>query len=824
MSSSGYADGFGRRTLAFDRVTGSTCERLTLRGEFGAFERAIRERAAALQEFDDERFARVREVRRLGRGRVAVDSEQVPGERLSDLLDAVAAGPDDRVAPGVDVAVGFLLEILPALGALHAGPGMTHGAVDAGRLVLTPAGQIILLDAIYAQVLERMRLPRARLWNEFRLALPASAGPSRFDAAADVGQASLTALTLVLGRPLATGDFPAGLPGMIEEAIEIAQIRGNGLFASRLRGFFERTLPLPGRRPFTTSDQAADELLQIAETGLGLRACRAALAAFGEDMRRAVPAIPPAREPAKPSPALPPPAVVITITPPAPVPSLSFDPALVEAASVPVQAPAPQPAPAPAFMAPPPPAPDPVPHDPPAAPASGPEPADERAPQAAAPPEAAAAEPLTPAAAAAPVPASPAEEAESAAAPSPRRKRDKGPRAKRDKLRSADPPAVALPPDPPRRMPMPVGTPAPAAMPIVPQPSFGAPAAARTAASPYMQATGRVWEAPPAPAMPAPPVAAPAIALVQPVPPSVPTSSGTVRIKAEPPPGYTPPRPVSRHSGDDGLRAMPQGRRGAAAESASGFPWKIATAAVVVVLAGAAAGRAYLPDSSARTTAAAGGATAPSSAAPSAATTGTLVVTTQPEGARVLIDGKPAGASPLTLDTVPPGRRTITLIGSGGTVKRAVRIEAGKTVTLDVPIISGWVAVDAPFVVDVAAGGRALGNTQQPRLMLPPGVHRLTFTNKSLGYTETQSVEIEPGEERRVSLNPRGAVNLNAQPWAEVWIDGARVGETPLANLAVALGAREIVFKHPQYGERRVTPTIRANAPTAISIDMTKAQ
>jgi hypothetical protein len=54
-----------------------------------------------------------------------------------------------------------------------------------------------------------------------------------------------------------------------------------------------------------------------------------------------------------------------------------------------------------------------------------------------------------------------------------------------------------------------------------------------------------------------------------------------------------------------------------------------------------------------------------------------------------------------------------------------------------------------------------------------------------------------------------------------VWIDGNRVGETPIANLEVPLGTRVFIFKHPQHGERRVTATITAT-PSAVSVDFTK--
>jgi hypothetical protein len=151
-----------------------------------------------------------------------------------------------------------------------------------------------------------------------------------------------------------------------------------------------------------------------------------------------------------------------------------------------------------------------------------------------------------------------------------------------------------------------------------------------------------------------------------------------------------------------------------------------------------------------------------------------------------------------------------------------VRIEAGRTTRLDVSIFSGWVGIYAPFVVDVVEGGRVIGTTEQPRIMLSPGRHDLTLVNRDLGYSSAQTVDIEPGEVRSVSIDPRGFVNLNASPWAEVWVDGRKAGDTPLANLQLTLGVREITFRHPQLGERRVTVTVKGNGPTAVSVDMNK--
>jgi hypothetical protein len=55
-----------------------------------------------------------------------------------------------------------------------------------------------------------------------------------------------------------------------------------------------------------------------------------------------------------------------------------------------------------------------------------------------------------------------------------------------------------------------------------------------------------------------------------------------------------------------------------------------------------------------------------------------------------------------------------------------------------------------------------------------------------------------------------------------VWIDNQRMGETPLGNLKVPIGMREIVYRHPEVGERRTRVLVTLKEVTRISIDLRK--
>jgi hypothetical protein len=928
LSTSGYQDGLGRRVLAFDREYGVMLERLLLRPELSAFGHALGAQLSHLASIEDERFARMRAVERDPEtGALTVLSEFVEGQRLSELLDIAATEVrDENAAPGLDVALGFLLELLPAIAAFHAKTGLAHGAISAGRVIVTLEGQVVLLDGLFGKALERLRFTPQRLWTELGIAVPAASYPARLDVASDIAQAAMGAVALIVGRPLSATDHPEGLPALVSEAVEIAQIRGSAIFASALQRFLQRALPLPDRQPFATADQAATELRRVLQVQIGADRARGALADFVAEMGRiagrtpqvrVAPARPSAAKPAAapPKPAKPPapaaaprpstppiaaappnpaakpisiappePAIAIkaTETPrPGPAPSAPapIEPA-VPPAPVAISTPEPvrvDPPPAFAERVTPPPSPDPIVEAPPARdPIAASAPASEWAsdPEPAPKPEpprsdfAVEEEPIADIVATF-VPASGSKSHS-------RRKKQRGPRAKRDKLRSiaappstlaAKPvkeppaPAPAPPPPPPAPAPAPLlkpravetvweapDAPAPAPlapplplpvqppMPIQPMPIQAAPAPpipmpfqapvppqpipmpfqARPVV-PFQSTPESLWQ-PPTTAVPLAPVAAvpvtPSQALVQ-------ASPAPLRLKTEP----APVRKVERHV----QAAVPMERypfERATAEEPSKFPWKLAAAVLIITVVGVGIGRAYLPRTTkpAQTDYTAPDPSAPAGAGASSLTgsSGSILIETQPAGAKILLDGRPAGESPTTLEGVAPGRHVVTLTTPSGTVKRVVRVEHGKTATIDVAVFSGWAAVYAPIVLDVMENGRSLGTTEQGKIMLPPGIHTLVLSNGQLGYKTTTSVEIEAGEERAITVDPRGVMNLNAVPWAEVWVDGQKKGETPIANLSVPLGTRDVVFKHPEFGERRMTATVTAKAPTVLSVDFSK--
>jgi hypothetical protein len=201
---------------------------------------------------------------------------------------------------------------------------------------------------------------------------------------------------------------------------------------------------------------------------------------------------------------------------------------------------------------------------------------------------------------------------------------------------------------------------------------------------------------------------------------------------------------------------------------------------------------------------------------------GGLRVNSTPAGAQVLVDGQPRGVTPLLLADLAAGRHTIELKSSAGTVKRTVNVATGKTAEIDELIFSGWLAVYAPFDLAITEGQRALRLDDRNQIMLPPGSHELRLVNRALGYDEVRRVELKPGELATLSVTPPlSSMTVTATEAAEVWLDGARAGETPLNALPVALGTHEIVVKRTAGGERRFTVAVTVN-PFMLNVDFSK--
>jgi hypothetical protein len=214
---------------------------------------------------------------------------------------------------------------------------------------------------------------------------------------------------------------------------------------------------------------------------------------------------------------------------------------------------------------------------------------------------------------------------------------------------------------------------------------------------------------------------------------------------------------------------------------------------------------------------------------PETPSAGSLLVQSDPAGAHVTVDGVDHGVAPVSVADLAPGEHEVVLQAGGGTpVHQRVVIQAGVTSSVLAPVatatagpVSGWLSIKAPVAIEVRESGRLIGTTDADRIMMAAGHHDVELVNETLGYRVTRSIQVPPGKVTPLSIEmPMGVINVNASPWAEVWIDGRRVGETPIGNLPMSIGPHEVVFRHPQLGEKRQAVSVTLKAPVRLSVEM----
>jgi hypothetical protein len=206
-----------------------------------------------------------------------------------------------------------------------------------------------------------------------------------------------------------------------------------------------------------------------------------------------------------------------------------------------------------------------------------------------------------------------------------------------------------------------------------------------------------------------------------------------------------------------------------------------------------------------------------------------LSIVTDPPGARVSVDGRPRGASPLVIEDLAATVHSITVTSSTGSAERRITVEPGTTkeVVFSLPRSSaplgGWVSVASPFQVDLLEHGEVVGTSGTTKVMLPAGRHDVVLRNDRVGYEAHRGIDVVAGSVATIEVvPPTASLNVNARPWADVVIDGAPAGQTPLANVMIPVGTHEITFRHPQFGERTQTVVVTAKGVNRVAIDFTR--
>lgn len=213
----------------------------------------------------------------------------------------------------------------------------------------------------------------------------------------------------------------------------------------------------------------------------------------------------------------------------------------------------------------------------------------------------------------------------------------------------------------------------------------------------------------------------------------------------------------------------------------------------------------------------------------SAVAPGRVSIVTDPPGLRVAVDGQPRGVSPLMIDDLTAAEHIVTVASDAGAARRTISVTNGvtKEVVFSLPAptapVGGWVTVRSPFPVDLIEHGEVVGTSGTAKIMLAAGRHDVVVRSEAVGYETQRTLDVVPGRVAVLQvIPPDGRLNVNARPWADVLIDGIAVGQTPLANVTLAVGPHQITFRHPELGERTERVVITAKGVTRVAVDLDK--
>src|SRR5207249_9506538 len=110
----------------------------------------------------------------------------------------------------------------------------------------------------------------------------------------------------------------------------------------------------------------------------------------------------------------------------------------------------------------------------------------------------------------------------------------------------------------------------------------------------------------------------------------------------------------------------------------------------------------------------------------------------------------------------------------------------------------GKLAVSSPLPAEIYAGDRYIGSTPTT-LEVPAGRQTLEYRHGDL--RTAVSHEIKPDETATATVAFSVSLQINANPWAQVFLDGAQrrpLGQTPLSDISVPIGG-VLVFENPNF-------------------------
>ena len=196
---------------------------------------------------------------------------------------------------------------------------------------------------------------------------------------------------------------------------------------------------------------------------------------------------------------------------------------------------------------------------------------------------------------------------------------------------------------------------------------------------------------------------------------------------------------------------------------------------------------------------------------------GSITVTSNVAGAKVLLDGKATGKqTPCTLKEIASGQHTVTLqMEKYAPQQLSVNVEDGQTTKLNATLDARFAKVSIQSLVgaQIYCNGEQVGTTSYQSDMME-GYYDLEV-RLAHHQTATKQIQVIAGQPQKLTLNPipiYGSLDITSTPYdADVTIDGKSYGKTPLTVEQILEGKHNVVLSKEGLLSEQISVDIEAN-------------
>jgi tRNA A-37 threonylcarbamoyl transferase component Bud32 len=202
---------------------------------------------------------------------------------------------------------------------------------------------------------------------------------------------------------------------------------------------------------------------------------------------------------------------------------------------------------------------------------------------------------------------------------------------------------------------------------------------------------------------------------------------------------------------------------------------------------------------------------------------GEIRISSDPSGAMVYLNDKDLDRkTPTRLSGLSLGKRYKLRLDKEGYRAWEGEVSLKDSKLLDLPKVTleeafGKINLQVFPWAHVYYKGKELGTTPMAApIELQEGTHKLVLKNPPLNIEKQITVKIVADKTQKMSIDImegiKGSLKINVNPWADVYVDGKKMGSTPLKPLELTVGEHEVQLKNELLKmERSFKVTIKAN-------------